>query len=621
MALMRTLWNFVVGVKDALVLLFMLLFFGLLWAALSFRTPAITVPNDTALVLNMDGVLVDQATPRTAAEVLSSTPTIPQVQVRDVVRAIEAAKDDGSVKLIMLDLDRFLGGGQANLQAVSAALKSFRASGKPVVSYATAYTDDSYYLAAQASEAWLNPLGGVIITGPGGTGLYFKDLLDRLKVDVEVFRVGTYKSFVEPFTRAAASPEAKAADQALADSLWGSYVADVAAARKGVDVRAAVNGWQAGVAAAGGDQAKAALNARLIDRIGDSTAVVASLRKQVGEGDTPDDPLSFNGISMADYLRARSPGGSGDAVGVLYVSGDIVDGEADAGSAGGDTIANLVTEALANDSIRALVVRIDSPGGSVTASEKIRSALMQARARDIPVVASFGPVAASGGYWIATAANRIYAAPTTITGSIGVFGIIPTFNRTLKSAGIGTDGIATTPYSGQPDILGGINEPTKALIQGSISDTYRRFVGLVAAARKLPAAEVEKIAEGRVWSGRDALDRKLVDGFGGLDAAIRDAAKAAKLGDNPRVVTLEAKPGTLEALLNRFGDSPPPPAADAFARLAMISRLRATAQIADALTMAQGASIQARCLACAAHAPPRPANAARAGALLTLLQR
>lgn len=620
MAFLRGLWSFVIGVKDALVLLFLLLFFGVLWAVLSVRAPKVTVPDGSALVIPLDGVLVDQATNRNPLEGLFGNPRLAETQARDVLRAIRTAKTDDQVKAIVFDLDKFMGGGRANLQAIGAAIRDFRASGKPVISYATAYTDDGYYIAAHASEAWLNPFGQVLVAGPGGTGLYFKDLLDRLKIDVEVFRVGTYKSFVEPFTRTSASPEAKAADQALANSIWNSYVADVAATRK-VDLRTLVAEWPARVEAAGGDGARAALDARLVDKLGSELQIAKSLRDRFGEGEEKDNPSDFNGIAMRDYLSARHVRETGNGVGVVFVTGNIVDGDADAGQAGGDTIARLINEAVARNDVKALVVRVDSPGGSVLASERIRTALLNAKAKGLPIVASFGPVAASGGYWVATAADTIYAQPTTITGSIGVFGILPTFERTLQDWGVSTDTVTTTPLSGQPDLVGGLNAQARTLLQAGVANVYNRFVGLVAQSRKLPVTEVEKVAEGRVWSGSDALRLKLVDRMGDLDTAVRDAAKRAGLPDSARMIPIEATPSPLAQFLSSFDRSEEGADGDAMARLAAASRLRAAAQMSDAMIVARGSSIQAHCFSCAVYAPPRSAGLSETSEVAALIRR
>lgn len=624
MVVIRSLWRFLVGVKDALVLFFLLLLLLALWGVMRASAP-LQVPDGSALVLDLDGFVVDQATERSPFELATAGADItPEIQVRDLIKAIDRARSDSRIKAIVLDLDNFYGAGQANLQSIGAALNRFRAAKKPVYAYATAYIDDSYYLAAHATEVWLNPLGGVLLTGPGGSNLYFRQALDKLAIDVNVFRVGTYKAAVEPFTRDTPSPEARAAEQALVDTLWDSYTADVQARRPKVNIDAFLGDLPGRVQAAGGDFAKTALANGFVDKLGTSVSFGEQVRKLAGAPKSDDVPGAFNGIGFRDYISATQPltGESGDAVGVVYVSGTIVDGKAPRGTAGGDTISEQIQEALANDNIKALVVRIDSPGGSVTASEKVRQALATAKAEGLPVVASMGPVAASGGYWIASAADEIYAQPSTITGSIGVFAIIPTFQRTLTDLGINAEGVKSTPYSGEPDIFDGLTPETRAILQASVEDIYRRFTGIVAQSRKLPIERVDQIGQGRVWAGATAQQLKLVDHIGGLDAAVAAAAKRAGLDPDVRTIDVEVKPSLPFQILDEFfgPQDREQQAHDPFAKLARNSQLRLAAAIADASVVASGPTMQARCLSCVGHAPPRPvATAARSGFLAAVL--
>jgi protease-4 len=624
MTFLRGVWRVLVGIKDLLALLLLLLIFAALWAASQGGGPALGVPSGSALVMNLDGVVVDQATERSPFEVLSgSSDVVQEIEVRDVVEALDRAATDDRIETVVLDLDRFMGAGQANLQAIGEAIRRVKAAGKPVRAYAAAYLDDGYYLAAQANEAWVDPLGGVLLAGPGGAGLYFKDALAKLGVGVEVFRVGTFKSAVEPFLREDASPEAKAAEQALVDTLWDSYVGDVQTARPAVRLDAMLADLPGKVRANGGDFARTAVAEKLVDRVGTRTQFGAMLQKAVGKGDDADVPGSFNGIGMADYLAASVPSRptSGGGVGVVYVSGAIVDGEAPPGTAGGDTLAALIAEATANDDIKALVVRVDSPGGSVAASEKIRQALLDAKAEGLPVVASFGPVAASGGYWVATPASEIYAEPTTITGSIGVFAVIPTFVETLKKLGIGADGVKSTPYTGEPDVLDGLSPQTRDLLQLSVEDIYRRFIGVVAQATGLTPAKVDEVGQGRVWAGGTAQQLGLVDRLGGLDDAVRAAAKLGGLDPaKVRTIDVEVTPSVPFQLLEKLmGDGTQEQVpTDAFGKLATLARLDALAQISEAKSVAMGASVQARCLACASYGTPRT-GAPPAGLLARIL--
>jgi protease-4 len=613
----RYTWRFLVGVKDMLVLLLLLLFFVGLWAALSSRTP-LKVPNGGALVLNLDGGIVDQAPETTALQFASGSDIGSRREMRDILTAIDTARKDSRIKLIVLDLDTFVGAGEANLQSLGTALQRFRKEGKPIYAYATAYTDDGYYLAAQANKIWVNPLGGVLLTGPGGANLYFKKALDKLDIDVNVFRVGTYKAAVEPFTRTESSPEARAASQALVDSLWKTYLADVHAVRPAAGVAAFLAQLPQRLGAAGGDQAKAAQDAGLVDAIGTRSDFDAAMVKNVGSGD-PHSFGTYKGVSLDTYLAANRSlvPESGPAVGVVYVTGSIVDGEAPRGTAGGQTIAHAVAKAIANnDDIKAIVVRVDSGGGSVLASEQIRQSLLDAKKAGLPIVASFGPVAASGGYWVGTAADEIYAQPSTITGSIGVFAIIPSFNRTLAEYGIGVDGVKSTPYSGEPDILRGLSPETKVILQSSVEDIYRRFTGIVAASRKMPIADVDKVGQGRVWAGETALKLKLVDGMGGLDVAVRAAAKRAGLKGNVRTIAIEKSQSPVVAFLGSLmgtGEEQDEvsyaAARDPFAKIAAASRMRLLAAVGDLQVMANGPTMQAACLECGALGSPRTAAA------------
>ncbi|OYZ16791.1 MAG: signal peptide peptidase SppA [Sphingomonadales bacterium 28-64-96] len=617
------IWRILVGIKDFLVLCVLALFFIGLSALLSSAKPA-TVPNGAALVLAMDGALVDQASETSPFNAAAGN-VAAEIQVRDVVHAIDHAAKDDRIKAIVLELDGFMGGGQANIATVDDALTRFRKSGKPVHAWATAYSDDSWLLAAAASKIWLNPMGGVIITGPGGSRLYFAKALEKLQVDVNVFRVGTYKSFVEPFTRTAASPEAKAADQALAGSLWGNWLADAKRLRPKADVPAYIAQLPQRLGKFGGDSAKTALDAGLVDQLGSRDEFDAAMIELAGE-DELSDWGHYTGVTLDNYLSAtRKPlGERGDAVGVVYVTGNIVDGEAPRGTAGSATIRQALEEALAkNDDIKALVVRVDSGGGSVTASEEIRAALLAAKADGLPVIASFGPVAASGGYWVGTAADEIYAQPSTITGSIGVFAILPSFPRALADLGITSDGVKTTPYSGEPDVVAGLSPQVSQVLQMGVENTYRRFLTLVATARKLPLAEVDRIAQGRVWAGTQAKELKLVDKFGGLDAAVAAAAAKAGLKGEIRVVDIEKPVPAWQRALEGLGatESEEQAARDPWARLVQASRLRLLTAAHDLgwLAAGKGATMQVLCVECSMAGSPRPTAARQTEALTARL--
>jgi protease-4 len=520
------------------------------------------------------------------------------VRLHDVVRALDAARTDGDIKAVVLDLDRFLGAGQVALEVVGEALDRVRKAGKPVYAYATGYTDDSYLLAAHASEIWMSPLGGAVFTGPGGSRLYYKGLLDKLGVNAHVYRVGAFKSAVEPYIRTGQSPEARQANEALASALWEGWKRNVAAARPKARLAEAIAD-----PSGAGNLAQAALGYGLVDRLAEREAFSRRVAEAAG---TDAKRGTFRTVRLDDWVAANPLRYRGGNVGVVTVAGTIEDGNAGPGSAGGETIARAIRKALARGGLKALVVRIDSPGGSALASERIRSALLEAKAKGLPVVVSMGSVAASGGYWVATAGDRIFAEPTTITGSIGVFGVLPTFEGTLAKAGVTTDGVKTTPFSGQPDLFGGTSPEFDKLAQTGVEDIYGRFVGLVSAARRLPLARVNEIGQGRVWDGGSARQLGLVDAFGGLDDAVAEAARRAKI-DNPELVWLENEPSWWERWASGWSrpDDEGEQGEDMLSRLAAKQRLLAWAAIADARALAGGASIQARCLECGMAAPPR----------------
>jgi protease-4 len=598
-------WRLLVGIKDGMVLLFMLLFFGLLYAALS-ASPKIGSADRGALVLDLKGTIAEQPVEADPFSVLSGgSAATREYRLRDVIRAVDTAATDERVKVIALDLDSFLGGGQSALSDVGEALDRFRRAGKPVIAYATGYADDGYLLAAHASEVWLNPLGGVLVAGPGGPSLYFKGLLDRLGVTANVYRVGTFKAAVEPFTRTDMSPEARQANQVLAGALWENWLSEVRTARPKAQILPYVSAPAERLARSGGDLAQAALASGLVDRIGDRTAYGKRLAELGGVLDE-DVPGSFKAIKF-DRWVAANPEPRGGRIGVVTVAGNIVDGTSGPGTAAAETIAEHIGKGLRDRDLAALVVRVDSPGGSTTASERIRQAVLDAKSTGLPVVISMGSVAASGGYWIATAGDTIFAEPETITGSIGVFGIIPSFEGALGKIGVGVDGIKTTPLSGEPDILRGPSPEADRLIQSGIESTYRRFLGLVSAARKLPVARVDEIAQGRVWDGGTARQLGLVDRFGSLDDAIAEAARRAKLGsDEAGVVYLDKEPSFIDGLFRSMGESESEQAVspDAFSRMAARPQLMLARSLADAQAILAGPAIQARCLECPGTATP-----------------
>jgi protease-4 len=600
MKFVRAIWKLLVGIKDALVLIAMLLFFGLIYSALSAKPAPV---HDGVLDLNLNGSVVEQPARLEWADVASGS-RIQQYRLRDLVQALDKARDDDRVKAVALDLDGFIGGGQVAIGDLADAVRRVRGAGKPVVAYGVGYSDDSYQLASAASEIWLNPLGAVLITGPGGSNLYYKGLLDKLGVTANVYRVGTYKSAVEPFIRNDMSPAAKENYMALGQAELGSWRQQVKQARPKANIDRFLTDLNGAVAAAGGDMAKAALANGLVDKIGTRRAFENRLAELGGKGKHGD---GFARIKLSSFVADAVDKNPSGPIGVVTIAGMIVDGKASPGTAGGDTIAEEIEDGIRGDEVKALVVRVDSPGGSVLASERIRQALLEAKAKKIPVVVSMGSVAASGGYWVSTPADFIFAEPATITGSIGVFGVIPSFQGTLAKLGIGADGVKTTPLSGEPDLLKGPSPEASQLIQAGVESIYGRFLGIVAQARHKTPAQVDEIAQGRVWDGGTAHQLGLVDGFGGMDDAIAKAAQLAKLGDERSVRYLEPSTSFREEMLAAIasgGDDTAVPE-DAFASLARAPQQQLAQMLGDVRAILAGPSIQARCLECPASAPAR----------------
>ncbi len=613
--LVRGAWKILVGIKDGLVLVFMLLFFGALFAAMSAKPNGVV--RDGALLLKLDGPIVEQPQNVSPFAAMEGNGPRHQFRLRDLVRAIDAAKDDSRVKAVVLDLDGYGGGYPAAVTEVANALGRVKAAGKPVLAYATAYTDGSYLLASNASEIWLNPMGGTLFMGPGGNQLYYKGLIDKLGVNVHVYRVGKFKSYVEPYTRDAQSPEAKEALTALYASIFDQWKGLIHKARPKAQIDGFLTAPDQQIAAAKGDIAQANLAAGLVDKLGDRLAFGKRVAELAGDG-----PKKIAGtfatINYDDFVAAHPMSTSGDKIGIVTVAGDIVDGKAGPGTAGGDTIAKAVLDGLAKKDLKALVVRIDSPGGSALASETIRKAVLEAKAQKLPIVVSMGGLAASGGYWVSTAGDVVFAEPNTITGSIGIFGIIPTFENSLKKLGITADGVKTTPLSGQPDVYGGTNPQVDSILQGSIEHGYAEFVERVAAARKLTPQRVDEIGQGRVWDGGTARQIGLVDRFGSLDDAVAEAAKRAGIDPkNVRRVYLEKQPGWFAKLVQSFADKDDDDTSsadddakggDLFALLAAQRQDVLARALGDAKRLATASSVQARCLECEGFSDERASS-------------
>lgn len=607
----RKVWHLLVGIKDGLVLLFMLLFFMLLYAVFTSR-PSPGQVREGALLLKLDGSVVEEpAIADPFATLLSAQAPMKQYRVHDLTRAIRAAAKDDRIKAVVLDLSRFMGGGFVHMQDLGEALDAVRAAKKPVLTYAVGYADDGMLLAAHSTEVWVDPLGAAVVTGPGGQRLYYGSLIERLKITPHVYRVGTYKDFVEPYLRNDQSEPSKAARQALYAAIWDQWQADVAKARPAADVKRVTSdpvGW---VKAADGNLAEASKAAGLVDRIGSRVEFGERVKALVGED--PHDPLpgKFAHTSLGPWLAANQPETPGKAIGVVTIAGEIVDGKAGPGTAGGDRIAKLIDEAQDQD-LAALVVRVDSPGGSVMASEAIRTAIERHKAKGLPIVVSMANVAASGGYWVSTPASRIFAEPGTITGSIGIFGMIPSFEKTLAQYGVTGDGVRTSALSGQPDLLTGITPEVDSILQNNIESNYRRFLTLVGKSRGKTAEQIDTVAQGRVWDGGTARQNGLVDQLGGLDDALAYAAQAAKLKDgewHAEFLGGDVDPYASfgERLMGEPEESASSSGMDLFALIAQRQQLQLGQALSDAQRLLSVRGAQAYCLEC----PVAPATGAK----------
>ncbi len=616
MAFARKVWKLLVGIKDGLGLLFLLLFFGTLFAVLTAR-PSPAQVREGALLLELDGAVVEEKSIIDPIQAfLSQSAPIGEYDVQELVHAIDAAATDDRIKAVVLDLSRFLGGGQVHLQDVGEAMDRARKAGKPVLTYAVGYSDDGMMLAAHASEVWIDPLGGAIIAGPGGNRLYYGALLDRFNINARIYKVGTYKSAVEPYDRSDMSPEARENAQALYSALWEEWQAQVRKARPKADIARVTGRPVEWVEASGGDLARAALDAGLVDKLGTRVAFGQRVAEIAGADPWDNGPGTFAHTSIDTWLADKPLPSGGKAIGVVSIAGEIVDGEAGPGTAGGDRIAALLDEALQDD-LAGLVVRVDSPGGSVMASEMIRDAIMRHKARNIPIAVSMANVAASGGYWVATPADRIFAEPETITGSIGIFAVIPTFEGLAAEYGVGSDGVKTTALSGQPDLIGGFTPEVDAILQSSVENGYDDFLTRVASSRKLSKARVDAIGQGRVWDGGTARQIGLVDQYGGLDDALVWVAQRAKLGEGEwHARYLGTLPPVYDNLLRSMllsDDGEVPVAGDIFTTLAQRQQALLGQAETDLRRLTGARGMQVYCLACPALPSTRQAARADGG--------
>ncbi|ELG7709785.1 signal peptide peptidase SppA [Salmonella enterica] len=572
---MRTLWRFIAGffkwtwrvlnfVREMVLNLFFI-FLVLVGVGIWMQIGNGSNSEQTArgaLLLDISGVIMDKPSTNHRLGALgrqlfgASSDRLQENSLFDIVNAIRQAKDDRNITGIVLDLKNFTGADQPSMRYIGKALREFRDSGKPVFAVGENYSQGQYYLASFANKIWLSPQGQVDLHGFATNGLYYKTLLDKLKVSTHVFRVGTYKSAVEPFIRDDMSPAAREADSRWIGELWQNYLHTVSANRQ-ISPQQLFPGAQAiidGLTSVGGDTAKYALDHKLVDALASSADVEKALTKQFGWSKTEN---NYRAISYYDY-SLETPADTGGTIAVIFANGAIMDGEETPGNVGGDTTASQIRDARLDPKVKAIVLRVNSPGGSVNASEVIRAELAAARAAGKPVVVSMGGMAASGGYWISTPANYIVASPSTLTGSIGIFGVINTVENSLSSIGVHSDGVSTSPLA-DISMTKALSPEVQQMMQLSIEYGYKRFITLVADARKRTPEQIDKIAQGHVWTGEDAKANGLVDSLGDFDDAVAKAAELAKLKqwhldyyqDEPTVLdmVMDSMTGSVRAML------------------------------------------------------------------------
>jgi protease-4 len=546
-------WRILDGIRKVLSLILLLVIFGFLLAALHTSMPA--VPRSAALIIDPQGELVEQLSidPVRRAVGEATGGGSPETLLRDVTDAIVAAKDDERIKLIVLDLSSLSPSGLSKLQEVGAAIREFRAAGKRVVVAADSFDQTQYYIAAQAGEVYLDPLGLVYIDGFSYYRMFLKDAIDKLGVDVNVFRAGTFKSFTDQYSRTDMSASEREESSAWLSVLWNAYQRDVTRARSlpPTALDDYVTQGPAALSALQGDSAKLALQRGLVTALKSRRQLGDELKTLVGEDK---ETHSFNSIDLAQYIATvrakRALKQKSDVrVAIVVASGEILDGRQPPGTIGGESTADLLREVRYDDTVKAVVLRVDSPGGSMLASEQILREVQALRKAGKPVVASMSTYAASGGYYISAAANQIFASPTTLTGSIGVFAVVPTFERTLEKLGVNVDGIGTNPLAGGMRLDRSLSADTKQLLQSSVDHAYAEFLQRVSEGRKKTPEDIDKIAQGRVWAGADAERIGLVDHLGGLADAVSAAAKLADLNGDYGVDYVQTELSLREQLL------------------------------------------------------------------------
>lgn len=518
------------------------------------------LPEKAALRVAPGGFLVEQKTyvdPLTQM-LEQSSPADAETLTHDLVEAINHATNDSRITSLVLELDHLLGGGISKLEDIGSALANFKASGKTIIAVGDNYTQEQYYLASYADEIHLNPMGAVLLTGYGSYPSYLKETLDKLRINLHIFRVGTYKDAIEPFTRTSMSAASREHTTEWLNALWAVYTNRVETLRElpADAINDYANNLGNKLAIHNGDTAQLAVVAGLVDRLSTRAQMTARLQQLAGVADEG----GYEKIDVARYLghvrrmKSLQSGTENNKIGLIVAKGAIFDGEQQAGTVGSDSLSELFRQARKDDDIKAVVLRIDSPGGSAFASEVIRQQVVQTKEAGIPVIVSMGSVAASGGYWIAMGADEVWANPTTITGSIGVFGIIPTFEDSLEALGVHSDGVGTTALSDFYQLNRAMSPQAKQVVQAGVDHIYDRFLSIVAEARESSTDQVNQVAQGRVWTGRKALELGLVDKLGNLKQAIDAAAESAGL-DSYNVENIHQPLDFREQLLQEITNS------------------------------------------------------------------
>jgi protease-4 len=534
--IIRRFFRLIGNIATAIRYLFSLLFVGffLLLIVGMFAEDIQPIPDKGALYLAPSGVLVDQKTYTDPFDqiFLGSSQRDSETLVRDITEALDSARNDSRITHLLLDTDYMAGGGISKLEEISSALLRFKKSGKPIIAVGDNFNQQQYFLASHADEILLNPLGAVSITGFGTYRSYFKEALDKLKININVFRVGDYKSAVEPFLGNNMSPQVKQESRELIDSLWQFYSSQVEQLRGLPDgaIDDFANNLHFKLQAANGDSSALAKEQNLVDQIATRTEMFAYLNEVLPGTDGEFDSINMKAYLNHSRLSSRSSAAAkAHKVALVVAKGSIADGEQPEGTVGGDTLAGIFSSLRDDSDVKAVVLRIDSGGGSAFASDIIRDAISATQKKGIPVVVSMGSYAASGGYWIAADADRVLALSTTLTGSIGVFGIIPTVENSLAALGVYSDGVGTTDIAGMMQLDRPMTQQSKMIFQAGVDNVYTRFISLVADGRNSTPAEVHEIAQGRVWTGEKALELGLVDQLGDLNDAIVVAAELANL--------------------------------------------------------------------------------------------